>query len=156
MGIFKDLHSLGKFVKSLNTTFLTLIPKTRRTNDFKEYRSISLVGYIYKLIAKVLTRRLFKVFGEVIGEYQHAFVGGRQILDAMMAANETVDDLLVDKKDGFVCKLDMEKAYNNVNWKFVDYMVMRMDFGLKWRSRMYTCISTTSFAVLVNGGPSKM
>lgn len=134
MAIFKDLHTSGKFVKSINTTFITLIPKRIGANEFKEFRPISLVGCIYKLIVKVLARRLSKVLGEVIGDCQHAFVGGRQILDAVIAANETVDDLLKNKKEGLVCKLDMEKAYDYVNWSFFDYMFNRMDFGVKLRN----------------------
>lgn len=55
------------------------------------------------------------MLSEVIGKCQHAFVGGRKILYAVMAADETVDDLLVEKRDGLVCKLDMKKAFDNVN-----------------------------------------
>lgn len=76
---FKDLHTKGKFVKSLNTTFITLILKKSCANEFKDFRPINLVGCIYKLIANVLARKLVKVTGEIIGECQHAFVGGRQI-----------------------------------------------------------------------------
>lgn len=63
----------------------------------------------YKLIAKVLAKILANVLGELIGDCQHAFVGGRQIMDAVMATNETVDHLLFNKWEGLVCKLDMEK-----------------------------------------------
>lgn len=111
LAVFKDLHSKGKFVKSLNTTFITLIPKKSGAIEFKDFRPISLIGCIYKLTAKVLARRVVKVMGEIIGVCQHAFAGGRQIFDAVMAANETVDDLFVNKKDGLVCKLDIEKTY---------------------------------------------
>lgn len=58
---------------------------------------------------------LARVLGDIIGESQHAFVEGRQILDAVMAANEVVDDLLVGKKAGLICKLDMKKAYDHVS-----------------------------------------
>lgn len=153
MAIFKDLYSQGKF-KSFNTTFITFILKKIGVNEFKDFRPISLVGYIYKLIAKVLARRLVKVLGQVIGDSQHVFVGGRLILDAVMVANETVDDLMTNKKDVLVCKLDMKKAYDYVNWNFVDYTLYRIGFGLKWKKLMKTCMTSTSFAVLINGGPS--
>lgn len=151
MEIFDEMHYSGKFVKSLNSTFIFLIPKKDGANEFKDFRPISLEGCIYKLIAKVLDRRLSKILGEVIRECQHAFVGDRQILDTVMAANETVDDLMAAKRDGLVCKLDMEKVYDHVNWNFVDYMLSRWGFGVKWRLWMKSCIPTTSFAVLVNG-----
>lgn len=48
----------------------------------------------------------------------------------------------------------MEKVYDHVCWNFVDYMLGRMGFGSKWRKWIRKCISSTSFAVIVNGGPS--
>lgn len=94
------------------------------------------------------------VLGEVIGECQHAFVEGRQILDAVMVASEVVDEVVRSRKDGVLCKLDMEKTYNHVHWTFVDYMLGQMRFGWKWRGWMKACITATSFVVMGNGGPS--
>lgn len=91
-------------MRSLNSTFLVLIAKKRGAKDIKDFISISLVGCIYKLIAKVLTNRLSKILRKIIGECEHAFVGGRHILDAVMAANEVVDELISNKKEGVLCK----------------------------------------------------
>lgn len=153
--IFNEMHHSGKFVKSLNSTFISLIPKRSGANDFRDFRSISLVGFMYKLITKMLARKLSKVLGEVIGDCQNIFVGDRQIFDVVMAANETVDNLMTTNQDGLVCKLDMKKTYDHINWKFVDYTLFRMGFGLKLRNWMKSYITTTSFAVLLNGSPSK-
>ena len=57
MGFFKELHERGKFVKSLNATFLVLVPKKGGVEDLKDFRPISLVGSLYKLLAKVLANR---------------------------------------------------------------------------------------------------
>lgn len=80
IAVFNEFHSVGSFVNSINSTFLVLIPKVMGAKDINAFRPISLVGSIYKLISKVLARRLSKVLGEVIGENQNAFVEGRQIL----------------------------------------------------------------------------
>lgn len=67
-----------------------------------------------------------------IRETQHAFVEGRQILNVVNVANELVADLVGGKKEGLIwaiCKLDMEKAYDNVSWSFVDYMLCRFGLG---------------------------
>ena len=66
MGFFKDFFERGKFVRSLNTTFLVLIPKKRWAEDLSDFRPISLVGGLYKLLAKVLANRLKKVVGKVV------------------------------------------------------------------------------------------
>lgn len=154
LAVFNDFHRAESFVNSINSTFLILIPKVVGAKDIKKYRPISLVRSIYKLISKVLTKRLSKVLGEVIGKSQNAFVEGGQILDAVMIASELVDELVGLKKEGILCKIDMEKAYDHVCWDFVDYMLRRMSFGCKWRTWVMKCISTTSFTVMVNGGPS--
>lgn len=142
-------------MKALNSTFIVLIPKIKYAKDFGDFKLISLIGCLYKLTVKVLTRRLSRVLGEIIGESQHAFMEGRQLLDTVMATNEVVDDLVASKNEGLICKLSMEKAYNHVSWIFVDYMLDSFGFGLKWRFWKHTCITTTSFVVLINGGPSE-
>ena len=109
----------GRFVKSLNATFLVLVLKKGGAEDLKDFRPISLVGSLYKLLAKllakVLANRIKKVMGKVISESQNAFVEDRQILDATLIANEVVDSRLKDNVGGVLCKLDVEKAYDHVS-----------------------------------------
>jgi hypothetical protein len=61
MRVFQDFHAHSKFVKSLNATFIALIPKKHWASDLKDFRPISLVSGVYKIIAKVLANRLRKV-----------------------------------------------------------------------------------------------
>ena len=58
MRMFKEFHVSGKFVKSLNNSFIVMIPKKGRVEDLKDIRPISLVGSLYKILAKVLANRL--------------------------------------------------------------------------------------------------
>ena len=119
--------------------------------DLKDFRPISLVGGLYKILAKVLANRLKKVVGQVVSKAQNAFVEGRQILDAALIANEAVDGFLRRKENGILCKLDIEKAYDHLDWNFLLSVMSKMGFGSKWISWIYNCISTASFSVLVNG-----
>ena len=89
--LFKEFYEQRSFAKSLNNTFLILIPKKGGAKDLGDYRSISLLGGLYKLLAKVLANRLKKVLGKVISVDQNAFVRDRQILDASLIANEVID-----------------------------------------------------------------
>ena len=115
MGFFREFHERGRFVKSLNATFLVLVLKKGGVKDLKDFRPISLVESLYKLLAKVLANRIKKVMGKVISEPQNAFVEGRQILDAILIANEVVDSRLKSNQGGVLCKLDIEKAYDHVS-----------------------------------------
>ena len=73
------------------------------------------MGSLYKWLAKVLANRLKKVVGKVVSKAQGAFVEGRQILDAMLITNEAIDSILKNNENSIMCKLDIEKAYDNVN-----------------------------------------
>ena len=91
MSFFREFYDHSKFVKRLNTTFFVLIQKKVGAKDLRDFRFISLVGSLYKWLAKVLVNRLKKVVGNVVSKAQGAFIEGRQILDAVLIANEAID-----------------------------------------------------------------
>ena len=66
MGLSRDFHEHESFVRSLNSTYIVLIPKRGGVEDLKDFRPISLIGSIYKLIAKVLANRLKKVMNKLV------------------------------------------------------------------------------------------
>ena len=105
MGLFIDFHEHGSFVRSINTTFMVLIPKRGGAEDLKDFKPINLTGSSYKLIAKVLANRLKKVMIKLVNSAQNAFVEGRQILDAPLIANEVINSIL-KKEKGVLCKLE--------------------------------------------------
>ena len=90
------------------------------------------MGSLYKWLAKVLAYRLKKVIGKVVSKAQGAFVEGRQILDAVLIANEAIDSVLKNNENGIMCKLDIEKANDNVDWAFLLTIMQKMGFGEKW------------------------
>ena len=81
----------------------------------KDFRPLSLVGCIYKLLAKVLAKRLKVVLPLIISPTQWAFVKERQILDGILIANKLIGSRKQSHKEGVIFKIDLEKAYDHVN-----------------------------------------
>ncbi|RVX22620.1 putative ribonuclease H protein [Vitis vinifera] len=116
-----------------------------------DYRPINLITSLYNIIAKVLAGRLRGILHETIHSTQGAFVQGRQILDAVLIANEIVDEKKRSGEEGVVFKIDFEKAYDHVSWDFLDHVMEKKGFNPRWRNWIRGCLSSVSFAILVNG-----
>ena len=72
-------------------------------------------------------------------------------MDAVLIANEIVDEKRRSGEEGVVFKIDFEKAYDHVNWDFLDHVLEKKGFSPRWRKWMSGCLSTVSYAILVNG-----
>ena len=133
MAVLHNFHEQVVFERSLNVSFLALIPKKADAVEVKDFRPISLVGGIYKIISKVLANRLRRVAHSLILDSPNAFVKGRQILDSVLIASECIDSRMKMEVPGVICKLDIEKAYDYVNWNFLMYLLKWCGFSKKWR-----------------------
>ena len=149
--VFAEFHRSGVINQSTNASFIVLLPKKSMTKKISDFRPISLITSLYKIIAKVLSGRLRGVLHETIHTTQGAFVQGRQIMDAVLIANEIVDERRRSGEEGVVFKIDFEKAYDHVRWDFLDQVLEKKGFSPKWRKWMSGCLSSVPYAVLVNG-----
>jgi len=110
MKVLRDFHARGKFERSLNATFISLIPKIPRVVDPKDFRPISLVSGIYKIIFKILANMLTMVLEKIVSKSQNAFIQSRQFLNPVRTANEYLDSRIKYGKPGVLRNLDLEKA----------------------------------------------
>ena len=111
---------------------------------------------LYKIIYKVLANRLKRVLHSVINEAQSAFVPGRLIMDNVMVAFETMHSIDKKRKENeglMAIKLDMSKAYDRVEWAYLESMMKKMGFGERWISLIMMCVTSMSFSILINGEP---
>ena len=144
---------------SLNHTFITLIPKTNKLEYAYQFRPISLCNVLYKIYSKVLANRLKKLLPSIITEHQSTFTKDRLISDKILVAFETLHSLQNFKSNthGFMAiKSDMSKAYDQVDWGFLEKLMRQMGFNERWIQLIMGCVKTVSYLVLVNGEPCGM
>ncbi|GAU10511.1 hypothetical protein TSUD_420810, partial [Trifolium subterraneum] len=154
LNFFSEFHRQGILSKGLNSTFITLIPKVESPQRVADFRPIALVSSIYKILSKVLANRLRQVVGSIVSQSQSAFIKGRQILDGILIANEIVDEAKRENKELIMFKVDFEKAYDSVDWDYLNDVMTNMNFPTKWRGWIMECITSASASVLVNGSPT--
>lgn len=150
----KFFERTGTFTPGCNSAFVTLIPKVPDPLILDEYRPISLIGSLYKIVAKMLALRLKMVIGSVVDEVQTAYISDRNILDGPLIINEVYSWAKRTKRKTFLFKVDFEKAFDSVNWNYLDSIMEQMQFGAKWRHWIQGCLSSSQASVLVNGTPS--
>nr|GEZ03745.1 hypothetical protein [Tanacetum cinerariifolium] len=103
----------GILLKMMCTALLSISSLTD-ANTVKDFRPISLIGSLYKIVAKILTNRLVGVLGDIVNEVQSAFIAGRQILDGPFILNEVLQWCKIKMKQSLIFKVDFEKAYDSV------------------------------------------
>lgn len=144
----------GEMPDGWNNTMIVLIPKTAAPDNLKDLRPISLCNVVYKLISKVLTNRLKLVLPDLISPNQSAFVPGQMISDNIILAYELTHFLQRKRtrnKGYAAIKLDMSKAYDRVEWKFLHEMMLRMGFDRRWTELVMKCVTTVKYQVKING-----
>ncbi|GJS50270.1 RNA-directed DNA polymerase, eukaryota, reverse transcriptase zinc-binding domain protein, partial [Tanacetum coccineum] len=118
----------GRIPNGGNSSFITLIPKIPKCYLVKDFRPISLIGSVYKIVAKILANRLVMVLGDLWCKKK--------------------------RKQSMIFKVDFEKAYDSVRWDFIDTILKKFRFGDKWCNWIGSCLQSSRGSVLVNGSPT--
>ncbi|KAA3449628.1 reverse transcriptase [Gossypium australe] len=154
VGYCLDILNGQREVSDLNKTCIVLISKLDKPKNMSQFRPISLCNVIYKFIAKVMVIRMSDILGDCINESQGAFIPGRLISDNVLIAYEVLHSLKMKKsgrKGNFALKLDMSKAYDQVEWNFLAGMMKSLGFHDDWIVLVMRCICSVSYSVQLNG-----
>ncbi len=141
----------GETSKLINKGLITLIPKSGDHAKLGNWRPITLLGSMYKILAKTLARRLQVFFPSVIRPGQTSFVEGRNILDNTFLAQEAQDWAEESNQDLVLLLLDFEKAFDRIEWSFLFEALEKLGFcpqWIRWVSSMYRSASS---AINLNG-----
>jgi hypothetical protein len=148
---FRDNHLL----REQNHTFIALVPKISGPHSVHHFRPISLCNIVYKIITKILANRLKILLPKIISPLQSAFVPNRNIQDNTILAHELLNSFKNKKGRGglMILKLDMEKAFDRMEWSFLLAIMGKLGFHPSWVNWIRICITSPSFSILLNGSP---
>ncbi|GJV59040.1 RNA-directed DNA polymerase, eukaryota [Tanacetum coccineum] len=144
----------GTFPRGCNSSFIALIPKVNDAKFVNDFRPISLIGCVYKVITKVLANRLATVISDLVSETQSAFVANRQILDGPFILNEMLNWCKRKKKQAMFFKVDFAKAYDSVRWDYLLDILHAFGFGPNWCRWIRGTFTSSMASILVNGSPT--
>ncbi|XP_059436284.1 uncharacterized protein LOC132169234 [Corylus avellana] len=146
----------GILEENVNFTHIALIPKIRNPTRVTEFRPISLCNVLYKTLSKVLANRLKTILPHIISGTQSAFIPGRLISDNILAAYETLHTMhshMWGRVGYMALKLDMSKAYDRVEWGFLEEVMTKMRFASRWVGLIMACITSVKYSIIINGQP---
>ncbi|XP_026410798.1 uncharacterized protein LOC113306024 [Papaver somniferum] len=143
------------FISFHNVVVLHLPRIIKNPAALSAYHPIYLCNVLYKIVAKILSNRIKPYLEEFICWSQSAFVPGRQILDNIIIAKELLHSM---NNSGavnghFALKVDMVKAYDRVNWRFLGDMLHVMGINGKTHLLIMACVISISFSININGSP---
>ena len=132
--VVTSFFQAGRMLAEVNNSFIVLIPKSQSLTSFNHYRPISLCNVVYKIITKLLVSRLRKILHKLISPTQAAFISGRWIAENQIVVQEMLHSFKTRKvKSGLMdVKIDLQKAYNRVNWRFLQVVLNNFGFDEKF------------------------
>ncbi|XP_074346913.1 uncharacterized protein LOC141685724 [Apium graveolens] len=149
--LVQNFFSSGRLMEELNNTNIVLIPKKKCPIVVGYLRPISLCNVLVKIVTKVIANRLKGVLDKVISENQSAFLSGRLISDNVMIAYEVMH-MLKRKRRGrdsyMALKLDMSKAYDRIEWSYLNVVLSKMGFDSWWVHLIMQCVKTVSYSIV--------
>lgn len=148
-----DCFQQPNLIHEVNQTLITLIPKCDDPIKVSQFRPIALCNVVYKVVTKIIAQRMRVIMPYVVSDNQSNFIPGRSTVDNILVMQELIHSFkqLKGRKGYMILKLDLENAYDGLEWSFV--MDTRQCLGIPSdvQSLIYHCISSASMRVNWNG-----
>lgn len=148
----KEFFRNGRLLKDFNNTLIALIPKVPDACRLGEFRPISCCNLMYKIVTKILAKRLKPVLLQCISPNQAAFLKGRSLGENVLLSSELIRDYQkASCPRSSMLKVDIRKAFDTVTWDFVLKVLEAQGFPPIFRGWVQECICTPRFSVAING-----
>ncbi|XP_039170445.1 uncharacterized protein LOC120294434 [Eucalyptus grandis] len=148
----RDFFQYGRMLKEVNATILTLVPKISNASAVSDFRPIACCNTIYKVITKILANRIAGVLHDVVSRSQNAFVKGMRIRDNILIAQELFAGFhLHPYLPKCAVKVDFHKAYDTVDWDFLEKVLLAFEFPVELTRLVMACVRSPSYSIAING-----
>lgn len=117
----------------INEANIVLLPKTQDATSLSNYRPISLINRVAKIITKILANRLTPHMNSLVSNAQNAFIKKRCSHDNFIYAQRIIQLLHRKKRSALFIKLDISKAFDSIGWSFLLEVLEPLGFSTKWR-----------------------
>lgn len=138
-------------LKPINRGNVIMIPKKEGANSVHDFRPISVINLVPKIISKMLANRLRRALPDLISPYQTAFVKGRFIAENFIATRELLHHVTGSKRPALLAKIDFSKAFDSIQWFFLIKVMHARGFPEKWIRWISAMLCTASSRVVING-----
>jgi len=148
----REFFISGNLPRGFNATAITLIPKVTGADRLTQFRPVACCTTIYKVITRIISRRLKLFIDQAVQANQVGFIKGRLLCENVLLASELVDNFEADGETTRGClQVDISKAYDNVNWEFLINILKALDLPLVFIHWIWVCISSASYSIAFNG-----
>ncbi|WOL20265.1 hypothetical protein Cni_G29069 [Canna indica] len=151
--IFEATSALLKnrrLLRSFNHTIMALIPKCKNIQEMAQILPISMCNFLYKIFSKLIVHRLQPIMDKIISPNQSAFIKGRLISDNILLAHEVMHHLKTkasQSSQGMTIKLDMSKAFDRIEWNYIQNIMKAMGFQTEFIDIIIQCISIVTYSI---------
>ncbi|KAJ1702528.1 hypothetical protein LUZ63_002307 [Rhynchospora breviuscula] len=148
-----EIFSSARIPSDMAKSNLILVPKKEILITIMDYRPISVCNILYKLVSKLLERRMQSLIPLLVANNQTAFTLGRDIADNVMVFREVLHSFSMTsyKHHAFCFKCDMSKAFDRMSWSFVRWVLLMYGFPDPFVKWVMMCVSSARFSIVFDG-----
>ncbi|KAL2942587.1 hypothetical protein RDABS01_030937 [Bienertia sinuspersici] len=147
-----EFFQTGKFLREINNTNITLIPKVSNPMCVTDFRPIACCNTIYKIISKMLYSRLKEILPDLISKFQSGFIKGRKFFHNICIIQHLIGKYRrTSSPPGCMFKVDIRKAYDSIRWDFLNHFLRKLNFPMQFVDWIMKCVSTPAFSLNING-----
>eukprot|EP00253_Pinus_taeda_P009779 PITA_09779 len=154
LNMIEESRITGHIHPHTSSTLIALIPKKCDADTFSDFRPISLCNISFKIISKIITERIKGTLAIHLSRDQHAFLKGRNIMDAVASTQECISSIASKNIDGAILKIDLQKAYDCIDWGFIRCLLARIGLRPYMIAWIMACIEGINYAININGIPT--